>query len=122
MTRRIPRDPRFDGTRALLRDPYGFIAARSRRLGSDVFETRVLLRRTLCLSGRAVGHGCTRQPGLAPGTQSREESDTPRFQPRGSRQLASSFCRSSAIVRGLSLSPASSRAAPLASKMNTALL
>ncbi len=54
MAKRIPRDGRFDGTRALLRDPYGFIAARSRRLGSDVFETRILLRRTLCLSGPAA--------------------------------------------------------------------
>ncbi|HXS28760.1 MAG TPA: cytochrome P450 [Steroidobacteraceae bacterium] len=51
MAKRIPRDPRFDNTRALFRDPYGFVAARTRRLGSDVFETRILLRRTLCLSG-----------------------------------------------------------------------
>ena len=51
MAKRIPRDACFDGTRTLLRDPYGFIAARTRRLGSDVFETRILLRRTLCLSG-----------------------------------------------------------------------
>ena len=36
MAKRIPRDARFDGTRALLRDPYGFIAARTRRLGSVV--------------------------------------------------------------------------------------
>lgn len=51
MAKPIPRDARFDGTRALLRDPYGYVAARSRRFGSDVFETRILLRRTLCLSG-----------------------------------------------------------------------
>lgn len=54
MAKRIPRDVRFDATRALLRDPYGYIAACSRRFGSDVFETRILLRRTLCLSGPAA--------------------------------------------------------------------
>jgi fatty-acid peroxygenase len=49
--RKIPRDTSMDATLALLREPFRFIAAGCRRLHSDVFETRVLLRRTLCLTG-----------------------------------------------------------------------
>jgi fatty-acid peroxygenase len=48
----IPRDPRFDATRAVLRDPYRYISRRALELGSDLFETRLLLRRTLCMTGR----------------------------------------------------------------------
>lgn len=48
----MPRDPVLDATAALLLDPYGFIAKRCRRLGADVFETRILLQPTICLSGR----------------------------------------------------------------------
>lgn len=48
----IPRHPAPDATLALVRDPYGFIGRQCRELGSDVFEARLLLRRTLCLSGR----------------------------------------------------------------------
>lgn len=47
----IPRDENFDSTLALLADPYEFIAKRCRRYGSDLFETRLLLRRTVCMSG-----------------------------------------------------------------------
>lgn len=47
-----PRDPAFDATPALLRQGYGFVGARCRRLGSDGFRTRLLLRPVLCLSGR----------------------------------------------------------------------
>jgi fatty-acid peroxygenase len=50
-TRTIPRDARLDGTLALLRAPFSFISEGCRRLHSDVFETRVLLRRTLCMTG-----------------------------------------------------------------------
>lgn len=50
----IPRDRSFDGTLALLRDPYGFIAKRSRRYGADLFETRLLLRPTICMTGPAA--------------------------------------------------------------------
>src|SRR3546814_13934155 len=48
---RMPRDESFDSTLALLRDPYGFISKKCRRYGSDVFETRLLLRRTICMTG-----------------------------------------------------------------------
>lgn len=49
---RIPRDTSFDATLALLRDPYGFVQKRCQRYGSDLFETRLLLRRTICMRGR----------------------------------------------------------------------
>lgn len=51
----VPPTPRlraFDSTLALRADPYGFASARARRLGSDVFETRLLLRPTIFLTGR----------------------------------------------------------------------
>jgi fatty-acid peroxygenase len=48
---RIPRDDSFDGTLALAGDPYRFVRERCRRYRSDLFETRLLLRRTICMSG-----------------------------------------------------------------------
>lgn len=47
----IPRDAPGDHSLALLADPYRFIAKRCRALQTDVFETRLLLRRTLCMTG-----------------------------------------------------------------------
>nr|WP_264185562.1 cytochrome P450 [Roseicella aerolata] len=35
----------------MLRDPYGFVRERCRRHGSDLFETRLLLHRTVCMTG-----------------------------------------------------------------------
>lgn len=40
-----------DSTLALLRDPYRFVSRRAAELGDDVFETRLLLRRTTCMTG-----------------------------------------------------------------------
>ena len=51
MPRPIPRDESFDATLALIRDPYGFVRKRCQRYGSDLFETRLLLRRTICMTG-----------------------------------------------------------------------
>lgn len=45
-------DSSFDATLALLRDGYEFIPKRARRLNTEVFETRLMLRRTICLTGR----------------------------------------------------------------------
>ncbi|MFL0461160.1 hypothetical protein ACH0CA_11970, partial [Kytococcus sedentarius] len=42
---------RADGTIALLRDPYRCISRRAAELGEDIFETRLLLRRTTCMTG-----------------------------------------------------------------------
>ena len=47
----MPREPGFDSTLTLRRDPYGFIQGRCRRYGSDVFEARIMLRRTICMTG-----------------------------------------------------------------------
>lgn len=47
----MPRDTAFDSTLALLKDPYRFIGNRCRRLGSDVFQTRILLQPTICMTG-----------------------------------------------------------------------
>lgn len=48
---RIPHDGVFDSTFALKLDPYRFIARRCARLGTDVFETRLLMRRAYCMTG-----------------------------------------------------------------------
>lgn len=40
-----------DSTVTLLRDPYRFVSRRAAELGEDVFETRLLLRRTTCMTG-----------------------------------------------------------------------
>lgn len=47
----IPRDRSFDSTWALLRDPYRFISKRCRRHESDLFETRLQLKKTICMTG-----------------------------------------------------------------------
>lgn len=49
--RKPPRDPAFDNTFALLRDPYRFISKRCQHLESDWFETRLLLRPAVCMRG-----------------------------------------------------------------------
>jgi fatty-acid peroxygenase len=41
-----------DSTLPLLSDPYRFISKTCRRLGSDVFQTRLLLQPTICMTGR----------------------------------------------------------------------
>ena len=47
----IPKDPSPDSTLALLREGYAFIPERCRRLGADIFETRLMLQRAVCMSG-----------------------------------------------------------------------
>lgn len=42
---------RVDSTLALLREGYEFIPNRSRRYRSDVFDTRLLLRKAVCMTG-----------------------------------------------------------------------
>jgi len=49
---RIPRDKNWDSTLALMRDPYGFIAKRCRTYGADLFQTRLMLQTTICMTGR----------------------------------------------------------------------
>ncbi|WP_230530893.1 cytochrome P450 [Microvirga roseola] len=48
---RIPRDKSWDSTRALLSEGYAFIPERCRRYQSDLFETRLMLTKAVCMSG-----------------------------------------------------------------------
>ena len=47
----IPRDTGLDSTWAFLQDPYRFISTRSKFHQSPVFQTRLILQKTLCLTG-----------------------------------------------------------------------
>lgn len=47
----IPREKSLDSTLALLADGYSFISKRCTRLQSDVFETRIMLRKAICVMG-----------------------------------------------------------------------
>ncbi|MEG6551697.1 cytochrome P450, partial [Desulfocurvibacter africanus] len=47
----IPRDKLPESTLALFRDGYEFIGKRCKRLGSDVFQTRLMLQKTVCMRG-----------------------------------------------------------------------
>lgn len=47
----IPKDKGFDSTRAFISDPYRFISKRCRYFRSDLFETRLQLRKTICMVG-----------------------------------------------------------------------
>jgi len=67
----MPRARAFDSTTALLTDPYRFISNGCKRFGTDAFECRIFLRRTICMSGARAAevfydaHRCHRQ-GAAP--------------------------------------------------------
>ncbi len=50
----IPRTGGLDNTLAFKREPYVYISRRCRSLNTDVFETRLLGRKTLCMRGRAA--------------------------------------------------------------------
>jgi fatty-acid peroxygenase len=68
---KIPRAGSLDSTVALVRDPYHFIRKRADQLGSEVFVTRFMLQKTICLTGTEAarlfndGSHMTRQ-GAAP--------------------------------------------------------
>lgn len=47
----IPRDPSPDSTLALLSEGYTFIGTRTERYGDDLFATRLLLQRVICMTG-----------------------------------------------------------------------
>ena len=48
----MPRTESFDESLALLNEGYTFISSRCAALGADVFETRLLLQKTVCMRGR----------------------------------------------------------------------
>src|SRR5690606_2387583 len=47
----IPRDTAFDSSSAFLQNGYNFIADRCRDYGSDIFQTRIMLRPVYCVTG-----------------------------------------------------------------------
>ena len=52
--RALPQAPGFDNTTALLGEGYRFIGKRCDELGSDMFSTRLMLRRVICVRGEAA--------------------------------------------------------------------
>jgi len=48
----IPRDEHLESSLALLGEGYPFIRARCQRLHSNLFQTRLLMQNTICLSGQ----------------------------------------------------------------------
>ena len=48
---RIPRDTAVDSSTAFLRNGYNFISDRCRDFGSDIFQTRIMLRPVYCVTG-----------------------------------------------------------------------
>lgn len=68
----IPKDPLPDSTLALRRDPYRFISTRCQQFGTDLFEARFMLERTVCLRGREAAalfytHPRFQRGGVMPG-------------------------------------------------------
>lgn len=49
--RQIPDDGTLESTLALLRDPYRFISKQCRRYRTNLFQTRLMLRKTICMIG-----------------------------------------------------------------------
>lgn len=47
----IPRDDHLDSSAFLLADPYRYISRRCQELGSDLFEARLMLAPTICMTG-----------------------------------------------------------------------
>jgi len=52
--RTIPREPGLDHTLDLAREGYTFVSNRCERLCTDIFETRLLLHRAVCMRGTAA--------------------------------------------------------------------
>ena len=50
----IPSAKGIDSTLALLRNPYEFIPDTCRDLEGDLFETRILFQKTICMTGAAA--------------------------------------------------------------------
>src|SRR5699024_1933806 len=51
MDSNMPEDKGFDQTLNVLKEGYNFVMSRNKALGSDVFETRILGEKTICLTG-----------------------------------------------------------------------
>jgi fatty-acid peroxygenase len=51
----IPRDTSLDSSLALLREGYHFISNRKNRFQSDIFETRLMFKKVVCITGEEAG-------------------------------------------------------------------
>ena len=60
----IPSAKGIDSTLALLRNPYGFIPDTCRDLEGDLFETRILFQKTICMTGAAAAEVFYSEDGL----------------------------------------------------------
>lgn len=47
----IPKDAKMESSVSLLSEGYSFIANRCQKLGSDIFQVRLLMQNTICMSG-----------------------------------------------------------------------
>lgn len=47
----IPRDSKIESSLSLLGEGYSFIPNRCQKLGSDIFQVRLLMQNTICMSG-----------------------------------------------------------------------
>ena len=47
----IPRDSQVESSLSLLSEGYTFISSRCQRFGSDLFQVRLLMQNTICMSG-----------------------------------------------------------------------
>ncbi|EMI22289.1 fatty acid beta-hydroxylating cytochrome P450, partial [Rhodopirellula maiorica SM1] len=48
---KLPVETKLDSTLALARDPYRFVSSRCEKFNTDVFETRLLLQKVVCMRG-----------------------------------------------------------------------
>ena len=48
---KLPRTPFPDGTVTFLKEGYEFVSRQCDHLGSDAFETRIMLQRMVCMRG-----------------------------------------------------------------------
>lgn len=48
----IPEDKTFDSSLKLLKDGYQFISKKRAELGTDIFQTRIMLKKTICMNGK----------------------------------------------------------------------
>jgi fatty-acid peroxygenase len=70
----VPQAPGFDNSLALLGEGYRFIGNRCDELGSDIFSTRLMLKRVVCVRGEAAARmfyqpgRFTRRGAIPPGT------------------------------------------------------
>lgn len=52
----MPRAPQFDSTLSLLRQGYELVPDTSRKLGTDIYEGRLLLQKTIFMTGQEAAH------------------------------------------------------------------